>query len=74
MARVEKKYEFAGVGALIQAIGVVLLFIVPIGTVVGIALLIIGSVQSRRFVCSACKNRVPSKDVKVCPACRVDMI
>lgn len=62
------KAELAGTGCLIQLIGLVLLFLFPVGTIVGIALLIYGSGKSIKIVCSACGNTV-EKTSTICPHC-----
>lgn len=62
-------YEFAGTGALVQALGLLPLLFFPLGTIAGVALLLIGSSMSRRILCSACGNRV-EKTSRICPHCR----
>ena len=71
--RKKTKYEFAGVGALVQLVGFVALWIFPFGTVVGLALLIIGNTLSKKHLCSECGNKV-EKDAKVCPHCRAEFL
>ena len=68
MATKNKKSEFAGVGAFIQLIAVLLLFIFPIGTIIGLVLFCVGSAKSSKFICSDCCETV-AKDAKVCKAC-----
>jgi len=65
------KFEFIGLGCAIQAIGVILLFWFPFGTLLGLLLLVIGSRMARKWICSECKNPLASKSVTLCPACRV---
>ena len=65
------KYEFAGVGALVQAIGVVAFFFYPVGIIAGIALLLIGSAMSKKIGCSECGNRV-DKESLMCPHCKAE--
>lgn len=65
------KYEFAGVGALVQLIGFVAVWFFPIGTIAGIALLVIGSSMSKKILCSECGNKVDG-DSKMCPHCKVE--
>jgi uncharacterized membrane protein len=69
LAEKKVKYEFAGVGALVQLIGFVAVWFFPLGTVAGIALLIIGSAMSKKLLCSECGNRV-DKESKMCPHCK----
>jgi hypothetical protein len=73
MATREKKSEFAGLGCLLQGIGLVLLFFFPIGTVVGIALILWGSWSSVYWRCSACKAKLPDKSATICAACRTEL-
>lgn len=68
-AQKKTKSEFAGTGCVIQAIGLVLLFLFPIGTIVGIILLVYGSMKSVKRVCSRCGNTVESSS-KICPHCK----
>lgn len=75
MARIIKKSEFAGAGALVQLFGLVAFFILPmeIGVVVGILLLIIGGRMAIIRVCSDCRAKV-DKQASVCPHCRATLI
>ncbi len=69
-ARRKHKTEFAGAGALVQLVGVILLFVFPIGTLAGIVLLIIGHSMSTKLICSECGNQIEGKQVKICPTCQ----
>lgn len=62
--------ERAGVGALIQLFGVILLFAVPIGTVIGIVLIVVGTKKTYARKCSECAGKV-NEGAKVCQHCRV---
>jgi rubrerythrin len=64
-----KKSEFMGAGCMVQAVGLVLLFVWPIGTFIGIALLIYGGTMSGKFICSNCGNPVV-KTSTLCPHCK----
>ena len=67
------KYEFAGTGALIQLVGFILLFLFfPFGLIVGLPLLIIGSVKSKKILCSECGNKV-EKTTTLCPHCEIGL-
>jgi len=55
-AKKQTKYEFAGVGALVQAIGVIALWFFPLGTLAGVAMLFIGSAMSKKTLCDECGN------------------
>lgn len=70
MAQIKTKHEFAGSGCLVQGIGLILLFIWPLGTMAGVGLLLYGSIMSRRLVCSHCGNKIDSKGVMICPVCK----
>ena len=70
-AFIKKKSEFAGVGALVQAVGLVVCFLFfPFGIFVGIIVILIGSRMAIKHVCSACGNKVEDKDVRICPVCK----
>jgi hypothetical protein len=78
VAHIEKKSEAAGLGCLIQALGVACMaaaFFLPwiaffILIPLGLILLIFGGRKAHVLVCSHCKNPVSSKDVRICPSCR----
>lgn len=79
---VVRKSEFAGRGAAIQLVGILLPIVgaVVLGTVglglglIGLViLLIVGSAQSRFWICSECRNRVQDRTVRVCPVCRAEL-
>lgn len=70
-AKKKTKSEFAGVGALIQAVGIGLMFFwFPIGLFIGILFLLIGSSMAVYKICSNCGNKLVNKEVKVCPTCK----
>lgn len=73
VARVKRKSIVAGVGCLVQLIGLPLLILFPFGTIVGFALFIIGSSLSVKWICGNCGNRVEGKRVTLCPACRAEL-
>ena len=73
VAKRKRKTEMAGVGCLIQAIGLAALFFFPIGTFIGVVLLIYGSMKSVYLVCSNCGNRLADKNVKMCPTCKASL-
>lgn len=64
------KCEFAGVGCVVQGLALIVIWFFPIGTLLGIGLIILGSIMSKKWICPQCKNPLASKDVKVCPACQ----
>jgi Zn finger protein HypA/HybF involved in hydrogenase expression len=69
-AEIKSKSEFIGVGCFVQLVGLVLLFLFPIGTIAGVLLLILGGRMAIKLVCSSCGNPVSGKQVKVCPSCQ----
>ena len=69
IAHIKTKSEFIGSGCLVQLIGLCIIWIFPIGTVIGILLLLLGSRLSLKYQCSQCGNPVADKKVKLCPAC-----
>jgi hypothetical protein len=70
MQKIISKRQTSVVGLLLELLGVVLLFIFPIGTIFGIAFLICGFNQSKKNVCSECGNKIEDKDIKICPFCK----
>jgi len=80
-ARLEKKSEVAGIGCVVQAIGLLFPFVgalggevgVVVGVVVMLAFLVYGSHLSAKWVCGNCKNPVAGRDVRVCPTCRANL-
>lgn len=70
-AKKKRKSEFAGVGALVQAAGIALMFFwFPIGIFMGLLFLLIGSSMAVYSVCSNCGNKLQNKESKVCPTCK----
>ena len=73
------KYEMAGVGALLQLFGVLLLIgsfgFGTIGAVIGflcaLCLFYVGSARAQVFKCSRCAEKV-QKAARVCPHCGVE--
>ncbi len=73
-ARLKKQREFAGTGCLLQAAGIALLFFFPVGTFLGLALIVYGGAKSRFLVCGRCGARPGEKTLKLCPLCRAQFI
>ncbi len=69
-----KTSEMAGLGCLIQALGLAMLFFIPIGTFLGIILLVYGGLKSRFLICSYCGNRIYDKWLKICPCCKTEFL
>lgn len=81
-ARRERVSSFAGVGCAIQAFGLAapvvlyVLFQEPgaiIGIVVMIGLFVKGSSMAVNWRCGHCRNPLASKDVMLCPVCKVKL-
>lgn len=65
-----KTTEFFGVGAILQAFGVLLcIWPFPYGLIPGIALLFYGSKRATVFRCVNCGNKV-EKETRICPHCQ----
>jgi len=71
--RIKVKSMSLGWGCLVQIIGIVLLFFFPIGTIIGILLLIIGQRLSFKYVCPHCNNKLDNNKVRICPTCKADL-
>ncbi len=69
--RVVKKIEFAGLGAIVQIIGI-LFSITLVGAIIGIPLFIIGRSMDTKFLCSQCGNKVSDKAAAICPVCHCE--
>jgi hypothetical protein len=69
-SKIRRKNEFAGTGCAIQGLGLLLVWWWPIGTVLGLGLLIYGSIKSGYFVCGNCGNRIADREVRMCPVCK----
>jgi len=69
--KIERKTEFAGKSSVVQLLGLALcFFFFPIGLILGILLIIIGSAMSRAWHCSECGTRLTSGKIKICPGCQ----
>lgn len=66
----KRKSEMAGICCLIQVLGLILLFFFPLGTILGISLLIYGSIKSVYWICSNCGNKLTDKNVTICSVCK----
>lgn len=66
---IDTKSETVGTGCLVQLIGLLVIWWFPIGTVVGLGLLLWGHCQARFPICSIYGTRLTSRKVIVCPAC-----
>lgn len=77
-ATIKRRTEMAGQGCAIQGVALLipfagLLFGIAgfvVGCVIALVLFLVGSAKSFRYVCSACGNTVPDRQVTVCAACR----
>ncbi len=64
-----KKHEIAGAGCLLQAVGLAVFFFFPIGTFLGMVLLVYGGIRSRFLICGRCGIRLSGKTLKLCTSC-----
>lgn len=67
------KYETAGTGCFVQAIGLIALFFFPVGTIIGLLMIGWGSYLSKKLLCGNCKNKIESPDVTICPVCKEEL-
>jgi len=67
-----KKVSFAGWHTVLQIIGFLLLFVFPIGTVIGLMLMVCGSHMGKYYICECCCNKV-DKEAKICPTCKANL-
>jgi Zn finger protein HypA/HybF involved in hydrogenase expression len=65
--RLARKTSLGGVA--MELVGFVLLFLFPIGTIIGICFLIVGFNASKVWRCSNCMNLVADRKVRICPSC-----
>ncbi len=70
MAKIIAKRKTSAGGLVLELLGLILLFVFPIGTILGIIFIIAGFNMSKSLVCSECKNRIEDKGVKLCPVCK----
>lgn len=70
MATLEKNTKGGFSGALLLLVGIVLLFVWPFGTIIGIILIIVGANIGNGYRCGDCGNKIDSKQVKMCPTCK----
>lgn len=82
VAERERTSQFAGVGCLVQAAGIVAPFVLGalfgvVGAVIGVGILVIlffvGSSMAKPWRCGNCKNLIASKSVRICPACKAEL-
>lgn len=71
MAKKKHARHMSAPGCLLEIVGLFALFIFPIGTVIGIILLIVGARMTYQLVCSECGNKI-IRTSKLCPACRTE--
>jgi rubrerythrin len=69
LASYEKNTRGGLTGALLILGGVVMLFIWPFGTIIGLVLLVLGCSIGNGYRCGNCGNKIESKFVKMCPTC-----
>ena len=64
----KKKGEFIGIGCAIQALGIACFFIPPVGWILGIILLLLGSRMALKLLCSHCGNPT-TREARICTTC-----
>lgn len=72
-----KKTEFAGMGCIVQLLGLMILFLgLPVGVgglifsiPVGLVVLVMGGRMAKKMICSNCGNRIQEKTSRLCPSC-----
>jgi hypothetical protein len=69
----QKARKTSAGGIVLEVIGFILLFVFPIGTIIGIALICAGERMSYIFKCPSCHNDLSDKEARVCPACHSEM-
>jgi hypothetical protein len=73
----DRKSELAGVGCLVQLIGLAIVLCgIPFGAgglvfsiLVGLAVMVVGGRMAHKYLCSHCGNRVQEKTARICAAC-----
>jgi hypothetical protein len=71
MAKIIKKRQSGWLA--LEWVGAVLLFFFPVGSVIGLILLICGENFGERLICSQCCNKIDSKEVRICPTCKANI-
>jgi DNA-directed RNA polymerase subunit RPC12/RpoP len=69
ITRLIKSPRDNGVSLTAAVIGLILLFFFPIGTVIGIILLVTSYAATDKYICSECGNKIDNKGVRICPTC-----
>lgn len=73
MAYIKAKHEFFGMSGFLQLAGLALLFLFPVGTIIGLGLIIYGSAISKKYICSECGYVQQSKHIKICGNCKAEL-
>jgi hypothetical protein len=73
VAALEKNTNGGFTGAMLVIIGILLLFVWPFGTLIGVIMIIAGSQIGNGYRCGECGNKVDSKQVKICPTCKTTL-
>ncbi len=74
MAQLTEKHEFLSIGGLVMLIGLLLILAFPIGTIIGVFLMMWGGNMVKIYRCAECGNKVESKNVLVCSVCKENLI
>ncbi|PLX98928.1 MAG: hypothetical protein C0623_10670 [Desulfuromonas sp.] len=57
---------------MLEIVGLIAIFFFPIGTVIGIILLIVGARMTYQLICTECGNKI-IRTTKLCPTCGSDL-
>lgn len=69
IAKLVSRSDFVGWGCLVQFIGVVLLFFFPLGTIIGLFVIIGGHRMAYKHYCGGCGNKLADKNARLCGVC-----
>jgi len=72
-ARIERARRTNLGGLAIEVLGLCLLLFWPLGTLVGLILLVAGHQASKAWRCGACRNFVADSKVRICASCRAHL-
>ena len=82
-ASIQRRSEFAGVGCVLQGLGLLSPFLgwmvlgvfgAFLGVIAMLGLLLYGSRRAFTYVCGHCHNPVAGRDVRICPVCHAELM
>jgi hypothetical protein len=83
VAKPIRKSELAGVGCLVQGVGLLMPFLLGaiagsagagLGVILLVVLLVAGSRMALKWICSNCRNPLAGKGVRLCPTCGANFV